>query len=300
MADRALRTVASGYSFLEGPRWHEGRLWFSDFYTHTVNALADDGSVEVMAEVPARPSGLGWLPDGRLLVVSMLDRKVMRQAQLGRPELVEHADLSAHTGGPANDMVVDANGRAYVSNFGYDFDHGESYRPTTVVGVHPDGTAFVAADGVAFPNGMVITPDGQTLIVNELMNNCLTAFTIAADGTLSGRRPFADFGDLGDEPDMGLRLGAATIVPDGSTLDADGAVWIADAAHNRAVRIADGGEILDQVETPEPVFAVALGGANGRTLYLCVAPGANADERTATRLGRLLATEVDVAHAGRP
>jgi len=300
MADRELRTVASGFTFLEGPRWHEGQLWFSDFFTHTVNAIADDGHVEVMAEVPARPSGLGWLPDGRLLVVSMLDRKVMRQEDEHRPELVEHADLAALIGGPAKDMVVDARGRAYVGNFGFDFDHGESYRPTTVVSVDPDGAAAVAADGLAFPNGMVITPDGQTLIVNELMNNRITAFDIADDGTLSGRRAWADFGDLGDETDIGRRLGAATIVPDGLTMDVEGAVWVADAAHNRAVRIAEGGEILDQIETPEPVFAVTLGGVDGCRLYLCVAPDSNAVERAATRLGRMLATKVDAAHAGRP
>jgi sugar lactone lactonase YvrE len=198
-------------------------------------------------------------------------------------------------------MVVDAQGRAYVGNFGFDLMGGAPHEHTTVVLVDTDGSASIVADGLSFPNGMVITPDGSTLLVNELFGNRISAFDIHPDGTLGERIEWAGYGDLGAEPDVGTRLEAATIVPDGLTLDAEGAVWIADAANNRAVRIAKGGEILDEVSTaPDGVFAVALGGDDGRTLFLCVAPNFDETERTATRLGRMLATEVDVPHAGRP
>ncbi|QZS59128.1 SMP-30/gluconolactonase/LRE family protein [Rhodococcus opacus] len=299
MTEYTLRTIVDGYSYLEGPRWHEGRLWFADFYTHTVNAVNADGSIELVATVPHQPSGLGWLPDGRLLIVSMKDRKVLRQESDGT--LVEHADIRDLCGGHANDMVVDAQGRAYVGNFGFDLMGGAPHEHTTVVLVDTDGSASIVADGLSFPNGMVITPDGSTLLVNELFGNRISAFDIHPDGTLGERIEWAGYGDLGAEPDVGTRLEAATIVPDGLTLDAEGAVWIADAGNNRAVRIAKGGEILDEVSTaPDGVFAVALGGDDGRTLFLCVAPNFDETERTATRLGRMLATEVDVPHAGRP
>lgn len=299
MANRPLRTVAEGYAYLEGPRWHEGRLWFADFYTYSVNVLNGDGTVDVVAKVPEQPSGLGWLPDGRLLVVSMRDRKVLRQEPDGT--LVEHADLSDLAIGHANDMVVDADGRAYIGNFGFDIMAGETCVPTTVIMVDTDGAASVAADGLDFPNGMVISPDGKTLIVNELLGNRISAFDILEGGALGARRDWANFGDLGDEGDLGKRLAAATIVPDGLTMDAEGAVWIADAANSRAVRIAEGGEILEEISTaPDGVFAVALGGVDGKTLFMCVAPNFDEAERTATRLGRMLATEVDVPHAGLP
>jgi sugar lactone lactonase YvrE len=299
MTEYPLRTIVDGYSYLEGPRWHDGRLWFADFYTHTVNTVNADGSIELVATVPHQPSGLGWLPDGRLLIVSMKDRKVLRQESDGT--LVEHADIRDLCGGHANDMVVDAQGRAYVGNFGFDLMGGAPHEHTTVVLVDTDGSASIVADGLSFPNGMVITPDGSTLLVNELFGNRISAFDIHPDGTLGERIEWAGYGDLGAEPDVGARLEAATIVPDGLTLDAEGAVWIADAGNNRAVRIAKGGEILDEVSTaPDGVFAVALGGDDGRTLFLCVAPNFDETERTATRLGRMLATEVDVPHAGRP
>lgn len=299
MTDRALRTVAEGYAYLEGPRWHEGRLWFVDFYTHSVNALNSDGTVELIATVPGQPSGLGWLPDGRLLVVSMRDRKVLRLEFDG--SLVEHADISALAIGHANDMVVDDNGRAYIGNFGFDIMAGAPYAPSTVILVDTDGTVSLAAKDLAFPNGMVITPDGKTLIVNELLGNRISAFDILRGGKLGERRDWANYGNLGDETDTEKRLAAATIVPDGLTLDVEGAVWIADAGNSRAVRIAEGGKILEEISTaPDGVFAVALGGEDAKTLFMCVAPNFDEAERTATRLGRMLATNVDVPHAGRP
>ena len=175
-----MRTIAEGYSFTEGPRWHEGRLYFSDFYTHRVLAVDGEGRVEVIATVPGQPSGLGWLPDGRMLVVSMLDRKLLRQEGDGR--LVEHADLSKIATYHCNDMVVDTQGRAYVGNFGSDIESGNKLVKANLAFVDTDGSVSVAAEDLAFPNGAVITPDGKTLIIGESFGRCLTAFDIADDG----------------------------------------------------------------------------------------------------------------------
>ncbi|CAG7618780.1 SMP-30/gluconolactonase/LRE family protein [Rhodococcus opacus] len=299
MTERQLSVVTDGFTYLEGPRWHDGRLWFVDFYTFTVNAVNPDGSVEQIAVVPEQPSGLGWLPDGRMLVVSMKDRKVLRQETDG--SLVEHADIWDLCGGHANDMVVAENGQAYVGNFGFDMMAGADHELTTIVLVNTDGSAKVVADGLSFPNGMVISPDGGTLLVNELFGNKISAFDILPDGTLGARRDWASFGDLGDEASVEKRLAQASIVPDGLTMDAEGAVWIADCVNQRAARIAEGGEILDTVSTaPEGVFAVALGGNDGKTLFLCVAPDFDEKARSNAREGRMLATKVDVPHAGRP
>lgn len=296
---RPLRTVVDGYTYLEGPRWHDGRLWVSDFYTHKVFTVTTNGTTEDVATVPAQPSGLGWLPDGRLLIVSMKDRKLLRREPSG--ELVEHADLSALTTGHVNDMVVDAHGRAYVGNFGFDLMGGATFRATTIVRVDPDGTASVAADDLMFPNGSVITPDGSTLIVDETFGNRISAFDIGPDGALGPRRDWANFGALPDTDSVQELVASAAIGPDGNCLDADGAVWVADAIHHRVVRVAEGGEILEEISTSdEGVFACMLGGGDGRTLYLCVAPNFDEAERSSTRLGRLVATTVDVPHAGTP
>lgn len=175
-APREVTVLARGFSFTEAPRWHEGRLYFVDFFGPTVHALEADGSVVDVAEVPHRPSGLGWLPDGRMLVVSMRDRRVLRQEPDGR--LVEHADLSALCSTPANDMVVAGNGQAYVGHFGFDVVAGADHAPASVVLVEPDGRARTVAEGLSFPNGMVITPDGR-LLVNELFGDRVSAFDIA-------------------------------------------------------------------------------------------------------------------------
>jgi len=298
MADRRLAPVIDGYTYLECPRWRDGRLWLSDFYTHTVIAVTPQGKVEEIVRVPRQPSGLGWLPDGTLLVVSMRDRKLLR---LEHGELVEHADLSALTGGHVNDMVVDSDGRAYVGNFGFDLMGGAAFRATTIVRVDPDGTASIAADGLLFPNGSVITQDGSTLIVDESFGNRISALDIGADGSLGPRRDWAHFGALPGTDSVHELLAAAAIVPDGNCLDADTAVWVADATHHRVVRVAEGGEILEEISTgDEGVFACMLGGNDGHTLYLCLAPNFDETERSATRLGRLVATTVDVPHAGMP
>jgi len=298
MSDRKLVPVIDGYTFLEAPRWHDGRLWLSDFYTRKVIAVTPGGDVEDIASVPQQPSGLGWLPDGTLLVVSMRDRKLLR---LDGGELVEHADLSATTGGHVNDMVVDGRGRAYVGDFGFDLMGGAPFRTSNITRVDPDGTVSVAAEDLLFPNGSVITPDGSTLIVDETFGNRISAFDISSDGSLGPRRDWADFGALPDTDDVGELIAAAVIGPDGNCIDADGAVWVADAIHHRVVRVAEGAEILEEISTgDEGVYACMLGGDDGRTLYSCVAPNFDERERSSTRLGRLVATTVDVPHAGTP
>jgi sugar lactone lactonase YvrE len=298
MADRTLTPLIEGYTFLEGPRWHDGRLWLSDFYTQKVLAVTADGDVEDIVSVPQQPSGLGWLPDGTLLIVSMRDRKLVRHEG---GELVEHADLSDIATGHLNDMVVDAQGRAYVGNFGFDLMAGAPFRATPLVRVDPDGTLTVVAEDLKFPNGSVITPDGATMIVDETFGNRVSAFDIAPDGSLGPRRDWADFGPLPDTDNGEEMLGAAAIAPDGNCLDAEGAIWVADAIGNRVVRLAEGGEILEEISTGgDGAYACALGGDDDRTLYICVAPGFAEHERSTTTLGRVLATTVDAPRASTP
>ncbi len=300
MTERTVRTVAGGFSYLECPRWHDGRVWVSDFYSHRVVAVADDGSVEDMATVPGQPSGLGWLPDGDLLIVSMKDRKILRRRRSG--ELSEHADCSGIVGYHLNDMVVSATGVAYLGNFGYDLMGGESHKPTVLLAVDPEGAVRVVADDLDFPNGAVITPDDKTLILDESMGNRISAFEILADGSLGPRSDWANWGPLPKTDDVAARLGAATVCPDGNTLDAEGAVWAADATHHRVVRVAKGGEILEEIGTGErnDVFACCLGGPDGRTLYLCLSPSFLEHERVNASDATLGAVEVDVPHAGLP
>jgi sugar lactone lactonase YvrE len=274
--------LLDGLTFPEGPRWHEGRLWFSDFYSHRVIALSPDGKAETIVEVPERPSGLGWLPDGRLLAVSMLDRKLMRLDPGG---LVVHAELGEVAGGPCNDMVVDGEGRAYVGNFGYDRHGGEEYRTADLARIDPDGSVCVAARDLDFPNGMAITPDGRTLICGESHGCRLTAWDREADGGLTNKRLFADI-----EPNF----------PDGICLDAEGAVWAADPRHNECIRVAADGTVVERISTGAlGAYACMLGGADRRTLYICTntASGLKAAE---AKGGRIEAVQVSVPGAGWP
>lgn len=291
--------VLDGYSYLECPRWHDGRLWVSDFYTQTVVATDGRGGTEVVAEVPEQPSGLGFLPDGRALIVSMRDRKILRREHSG--ELVEHADLSGLVDSFLNDMVVDAQGHAYVGNFGFDLMSGAAFASTTLTHVAPDGAVRTVAEDLYFPNGSVILPDGRTLVVAETFGGRLTAFDIADDHSLVGRRRWAEFGSPRESADAAEMLGGYTVTPDGICLDAEGAVWAADALHNRVVRIAEGGEILDEVSVaPMQVYACMLGGEDGRTLFMCAAPSFAEHERRPVREAQLLSTRVSVAGAGLP
>lgn len=299
MSERTIRTIAEGFTYLEGPRWHNGELWFVDFYTNSVNRVDAAGATQKICEVEGQPSGLGWLPDGRMLVVSMKDKRVLRMEEDG--VLVEHADISDLCPGHANDMVVAPNGNAYVGNFGFDLMAGADHEFTTLVLVRPNGESEIVGKDLSCPNGMVISADEQTLIVNELFGNRISAFDILDDGTLGARRDFANFGDLGGEPSVARRLELSRIVPDGLALDAEGAVWIADCVNQRALRILEGGEIVDEVSTaPNGVFAVALGGDEGRTLFMCVAPDFNSAKRSAAREAFMAAVDVEVPHAGTP
>jgi sugar lactone lactonase YvrE len=285
-----LTVVLEKMSYLEGPRWHEGRVWVSDFYTHrVVSARADGTDVRVEAEVPAQPSGLGWLPDGRLLLVSMRDHALLRRETSG--ELVVHADLSEFCGGHLNDMVVDAAGRAYVGNFGFDLMAGGDLRTAALVRVDPDGTATTVADDLYFPNGSVII--GDDLVVAETLGNRISAFAIGTDGGLGERRDWARFGDPPTSRAFGDVLGELVVGADGICADVEGAVWVADALGNRAVRVA-GGEIVQSIDAGTGVFACTLGGDDGRTLFLCTAPSFAEHERRDTRDAALLAVRVDV------
>jgi len=291
-----LTVIVEKHSFLEAPRWHDGRLWISDFYTHQVVSTDEHGTdLQVEARVPGQPSGLGWLPDGRLLVVSMNDHTVRRREPDGG--LAVHADLSEYATGHLNDMVVDAHGRAYVGNFGFDLMSGAPVAPAPLVRVDPDGTTSVVTEPLFFPNGAVIS--GETLIVAETFGHRLSAFDIDAGGDLSPRRDWARFGPLPDTTDVGEALAALSVAPDGMCLDAEGAVWIADALGNRALRVRAGGEIVDEVSAGDVgVYALVLGGSDGHTLYLCTAPGFAESERRHTREAKLLAARVAVPAAG--
>ena len=292
---RAVATLAEGIYFGEGPRWHDGRLWFSDFYASKVFSLGLDGALTTELELEGRPSGLGWLPDGSLLVVRMELRQVWRRWPDGRFE--QHADLADYSTFLCNDMVVDALGRAYVGNFGFDLDSEMRARgPESVIADHPqtclalvqaDGSVGDAAPGetFSFPNGMVITPDGGTLIVAETFGGRLTALDIGTDGTLSNRREWAPTWPR---------------VPDGICLDASGAVWIANPMASECALIAPGGEVLEVIETAGlNCYACMLGGPHGRHLFMLVAPGSSAAAAKAP-LGKVLVAEVEVARAGLP
>jgi sugar lactone lactonase YvrE len=280
---REREVLLGGLGFGEGPRWHDGRLWFSDMGAARVMAVDPDGRAEVVLEVPTRPSGLGWLPDGRLLVVSMRDRRVLRLEPDG--EVVVHADLADLASFDCNDMVVDGLGRAYVGNAGFDLSARPlEVRAAEVVLVTPDGEARVVDDEVVFPNGSVVTPDGSTLVVAETFGQCLTAFTIAEDGSLTDRRTFASLRGTS---------------PDGICLDAEGAVWVADANGSACLRVREGGEVVDRVDTGRGCFACMLGGADRRTLFLMTAEGfegAAIRRRTAA----IEVVEVEVPGAGYP
>jgi sugar lactone lactonase YvrE len=287
--------VASGFGFLEAPRWHEDRIWFSDFYTYRVLSAGEDGSdLRTEASVPQQPSGLGWLPDGRLLVVSMRDRKVLRREPDG--SLVTHADLSRHATGHLNDMAVDAQGRAYVGNFGFDLMGGAPLKPAALHRVDPGGAVTEVAADLWFPNGSVITPD-SVLIVNETFGNRVTAFDLTGDGRLVNRRTWAEFGPLPTDRAIHEVLAQTKVGGDGACLDSEGALWIADAVGSRLLRVREDGEITDELHPGSAVYACALGGSDGRTLYACAAPDFDETARTNAREAALIAIRVTVPAA---
>lgn len=288
MQDPRLELHTEGLRFGEGPRWYDGALHLSDIADGRVLRVPEPGKLETLAELDGRPSGLGWLPDGRLLVVSMLAHQLLRLEPSG---LTPVADLAALCGGDANDMVVDAVGRAYISNIGFDIE-GIPYdqldiRPTNLIRVDPDGSVHCAATEMMSPNGMAISPDGRSLIVAESSAAALTVFDISADGTLSGRRGFAKLS------------GGATI--DGMCLDAEGCVWAASPPTCEFLRVREGGEIVDRVSLGERrAIACVLGGRERRTLFCITNAHMSIADASKERSGRVEMVAVEVAGAGTP
>jgi len=275
-----LTVVADGLLLPECPRWRDGRFWFSDFYALTVSWIAPSGEVQVCCRLDDRPGGLGWMPDGEMLVVSMSRRLLLRVGGTGDPKV--HADLTSFGDGPLNDLLVDGGGRAYVGGFGYDLFGGEPGRPAPLLCVEPDGTARVVARRLRFPNGMVLL-DERTLVVAETFASCLTAFDRRLDGSLHGRRLWAAI------------AGVPPSTPDGIAVDAAGCMWVADPGGRRVVRVAHGGTIMSVIDTaPERPFACALGGADGRTMLICVGRSADPERARQQQAGRLLQTRVPV------
>ena len=299
MAGRQLHTLLEGGAFFESPRWHEGRWWVSDFYRHLVMTVDADGGTEEILSVEGQPSGLGWMPDGSLLVISMRDHRILRWSGEG---VTVHADVSEYCGGLLNDMVVDSRGRAYAGNFGFDLMGFGDPAAANLVRVDPDGTASVAAEDMLFANGSVITPDGKTLIVGETAGARYTAFTIEDDGSLTDRRVWAQVAPTPEITTFAETLSKLQFGPDGCGLDAEGHIWSADEVGARCVRLAPGGEIVDEIPAPEGLdtFACMLGGDDGRTLLICAAPDFAEANRSAAREAVLLTTTVDVPHAGLP
>jgi sugar lactone lactonase YvrE len=283
---RLHRILVDHGSFYEGPRWHDGRWWVSDFYRRVVLSFDGDGR-DLLEElrVEAMPSGLGWTPDGDLLVVSMQDHRLLRRRPGGAAEVV--ASFGELCGGFANDMVVDAAGRAYIGNAGFDLMAGAPRKNANLVRVDPDGTAALAAADLVFPNGSVITNDGSTLIVGETMGSRYTAFTIRADGSLADRRVWAAL---------------PGVAPDGCGLDERDRIWCADALGKRCVLVEEGGRIVDEVAAPNGlhVYACMLGGPDGKTLLQCCAASYLAHERAHADDALLVATDVEVGRGGRP
>ena len=276
------QVLLEGVAFPESPRWHDGRLWFSDWMAHHVIALSPDGESEVITEVDAFPFSIDWLPDGVLLVTA--GREVLRMEPGG--SLETHADLSELTEFGLNEIVVDGRGRTYVNGGGFDLMGGGEPAPGLVALVRSDGSSELVDRGIEFPNGMAVTPDDGTLIVADSYGKELVGFDIADDGSLSNRRVWADLGEG---------------VPDGICLDAEGAVWYADVPNRRCVRVAEGGEVLDTMEHDRGCFACMLGGAEGRTLFVLAQEWNGAEGiGSGPRTGQVLTIEAPAPHAGRP
>lgn len=277
MNEGALTILADGFVFLEGPRWHDGALWFSDMWQRAVFRMTEDGACTKIVDVPGRPSGLAFLSDGTMLVVSMEDRQVMRIAD---GALHPYADLSALASADANDMLVDEADRLYVGHFGFDLFGGADMRQAELLYVDTRGQASVVADGMTFPNGMVLTDGGRKLVVAETFIHRLTVFDRDAQGRLSNRRIWADLGDR---------------TPDGICIDAEGGIWIASFETCEVVRVVEGGAVTDRLDCRgEHAVACALGGADGRTLF-ALTYGASVEEiATLPKVGAVQVARVAV------
>jgi sugar lactone lactonase YvrE len=294
MKEYTAAVVREGLAFGEAPRWHEGRLWYSDFYRHGIFSMASDGSDEVLEHVVStQPSGLGWLPDGDLLSVSMTDHKVLR---FHDGEVTTFADISEYCGFWANDMTVSPRGYSYVGNFGFDLDtrvaelgverfFAEPPPTTNVVVLDPDGDVVQVVPDMAFPNGAVITPDGATLIIGETFGQRLTAFDVGADGNLTNRRVWAS---------------VAPALTDGMCLDAEGQIWFANPISQQCLRVREGGEITGTVNCSKRAFACMLGGEDRQTLFVMTSSSSDHFEIADKTEGCIESVRVDVAGAGTP
>jgi sugar lactone lactonase YvrE len=280
-----LDTVLTGLAFGESSRWHDGRLWVCDWGAEELLSVDDSGRPEIVMQVASFPFCIAWLPDGRLLINSARDKKVLRREPDG--SIVTHANLSGlGEPPPGNEIVADGRGNVYVNGGGFDLMKGEEFKPGIIALLAADGSKREVADGIAFPNGMAITADNSTLIVAESYGKRLTAFDIEDDGTLSRRRSWADLGDG---------------VPDGICIDSEGAVWYADVPNHRCCRVGEGGHLLERIDLELGCFSCALGGADGRTLYMVVkewrgSAGTDPKERN----GKVLATRAPAPSAGWP
>ena len=289
--ERKLETLMKGLTFGEGPRWHENKFYFSDFYSHKVYSLDLSGKHEVIVEIPNQPSGLGWTPDGTMLIVSMKDRKLM---SFKDGQLKERADLSEFSGFHCNDMVVDIDGNAFIGNFGFNTYDGEEIKPTNLILVKPGEEPVLAADNLFFPNGTVITPDNKTLIVGETYAARLTAFDKSENGSLSNRRIWADLKVNAEEGTVPL--------PDGMCIDEEGAIWVASPSTAEVIRVHEGGMISERIPVQTNAFACMLGGEDRRTLFICTSHGSGVDPEAALRekSGKIEITQVDVPGCGKP
>jgi len=281
----ALQTLLTGLVMGESLRWHDGRLWLADMGAREVVAVDLAGRSEVVARVPAGLTVIGFLPDGRLLLDTTFVGQLLRLEPDG--SLATHADLTGLAVYPWSDLIVDGRGNTHVGNLGFDFPAGAAFAPGSLALVTPAGSVRQVATGLAFPTGIAVTPDNATLIIAETYDHRLTAFDIAADGTLSGRRVWADL---------------AGGFPDGICIDAEGAVWYADGPNQRCVRVREGGAVLQTIDVDRGCFACTLGGAEGRTLFITAAAWSNAPDLLSgtTRSGAVFTVEVSAPGVGWP
>ena len=303
--NRKLDLTVKGLYFSEGPRWHNGAFWFSDFYQNAVFRLDESGNTDKIVDVPNQPSGLGWLPNDDLLIVSMHDQKLLK---FSNGSLSTHSDLSQLTPNTCNDMVVDKDGHAYVGNFGTT-KHNVDVKPTCLIHIRPDGEASIVAENLEFPNGTVITPDGKKLILGETYAGRLTSFDINADKTLSNRKVWAQMMPTwifyitkvrrflkhkANESNYPVR------VPDGICLDEAMGIWVASPTTSEVFRIEEGGKVTDVIETPQRAYACMLGGNDRKTLYISTANDSTPEIARSKPMGNIYTTRVDIAGSGYP
>ena len=278
----SLTLFANELHFAEGPRWHDGSLWCADMHGKRVLRFDHVGGATKIIDVPQHPSGIGWLPDGRMLVVSMDDQQIL---VFDGDAVRTWADCSHLTSSLCNDMVVDHLGRAYVGNFGFDLHTGQSPTPTNLILIDEGGSPREVANGLRFPNGMVITPDQKTLIVAESFGAQLTAFSIEEDGSLSNQRIWA-------------KIPGSS--PDGICLDSDGGIWVASPATGTCFRVKEGGRITDELKPTDAPYACMLGGPEGRTLYILTSPSAVPSVCAENPRGSIVSVDVSFKGAGLP